>query len=239
MPQKLRFDALQEALRRELRRRIAGGNLTGTALAEATGFQQGHISNFLNRRRSLSLEALDRVLESQNLSVLDLIPADYTQKAEREDSLRSFQSVPVVSHAAAARQRITGGDILEYVHVPETALHHARERPAPARSLWQRFVGVRVDGMQVAAMDPLLRQGSVVILDRHATTLTLYRSQSPPIYAVRRGQAFHLCFLEVEEYRLILRPRNPEVPVRLIAISSTESARDFIIGRVCYILSEA
>ena len=239
MPQKLRFDALQEALRRELRRRIAGGDLTGTSLAETTGFRQGHISNFLNRRRSLSLEALDRVLESQNLSVLDLIPADYAGAAEREDSLRSVETVPVVSHAAAARQRITHGDILDYAHVPESALHYGRERPSPARALWQRFIGVRVDGMQAAAMEPLLRQGAVVILDRHATTLTIYRSQSPPIYAVRRGQAFHLCFLEVEEYRLILRPRNPEVPVRLIATPSSEHARELILGRICYMLTEA
>lgn len=239
MPPKLRFDALQEALRRELRRRIAGGALTGTLLAESTGFRQGHISNFLNRRRSLSLEALDRVLESQNLSVLDLIPADQTRTAERESALRSVETVPVVSPAAAAHQRVTAADILEYAHVPEAALQYARERPSPARALWQRFVGVRVDAMQAAAMEPLLRQGSVVILDRHATTLTLYRAQAPPIYAVRRGQAFHLCFLEIEEYWLILRPRNPEIPVRLIATSSGESARDLVLGRVCYILSEA
>ncbi len=56
------FVALQEALRREVRRRIESGELTGMELAQKTGFTQAHISNFLNRKRGLKLRALDRML---------------------------------------------------------------------------------------------------------------------------------------------------------------------------------
>src|SRR5258708_2545485 len=39
---------------------------------------QAHISNFLNRKRALSLEGLDRVLASQNLTIDQILPLDLT-----------------------------------------------------------------------------------------------------------------------------------------------------------------
>ena len=58
------------------------GELTGLRLAEQTGFKQAHISNFLNRKRGLSLEGMDKVLNVQHLSVLDLIdPAEVNKRA--------------------------------------------------------------------------------------------------------------------------------------------------------------
>ena len=60
----MNFADLHELLRLELLRRINAGTLTGTRLAQQTGFQQAHISNFLNRKRALSMEGLDRVLAS-------------------------------------------------------------------------------------------------------------------------------------------------------------------------------
>ena len=38
--------------------------------------EQAHISNFLNRKRGLSLEGMDKVLLTQHLSVLDLLNPD-------------------------------------------------------------------------------------------------------------------------------------------------------------------
>ena len=58
----MRFRALQENLRKALWERIEEGELTGLRLAEQTGFKQAHISNFLNRKRGLSLEGMDKVL---------------------------------------------------------------------------------------------------------------------------------------------------------------------------------
>ena len=53
-------------------------------LAHQTGFKQPHITNFLNRKRSLSLDAMDRVLNVQKISVLDLMDPDEINKRAHE-----------------------------------------------------------------------------------------------------------------------------------------------------------
>src|SRR5215468_6163386 len=78
----MRFRILQENLRKTLWDRIEEGDLTGLRLAEQTGFKQAHISNFLNRKRGLSLEGMDKVLSVQHLSVLDLLdPTEINKRA--------------------------------------------------------------------------------------------------------------------------------------------------------------
>ena len=69
----MKFRVLQDNLRNALWERIDEGDLTGLRLAQQTGFKQAHISNFLNRKRALSLEGLDRVLASQNLTIDQLV----------------------------------------------------------------------------------------------------------------------------------------------------------------------
>src|ERR1017187_9345525 len=69
----MKFKVLQDNLRQTLRSRIKAGELTGLRLAKETGFKQAHISNFLNRKRGLSIEGMDKVLKVQALSVLDQI----------------------------------------------------------------------------------------------------------------------------------------------------------------------
>jgi len=76
----MKFRMLQDNLRRNLWERIDSGELTGLRLAEQTGFKQAHISNFLSCKRGLSLEGMDRVLNVQHLSVLDLIDATEVNK---------------------------------------------------------------------------------------------------------------------------------------------------------------
>src|SRR5271167_4685755 len=78
----MKFKVLQENLRKALWQRIEEGELTGLGLAAQTGFRQAHISNFLNRKRGLSLEGMDKVLKVQHLSVLDLLdPAEVNKRA--------------------------------------------------------------------------------------------------------------------------------------------------------------
>src|SRR5664280_1363032 len=93
----MKFRMLQENLRKTLWERIDAGELTGLRLAEQTGFKQAHISNFLNRKRGLSLEGMDKVLNVQHLSVLDLIdpPAErgrIRQRGGRRLAYRSLRS---------------------------------------------------------------------------------------------------------------------------------------------------
>jgi len=236
----MKFEALHENLRLEILRRIDHEVLTGSTLARATNFQQAHISNFLNRKRSLSLEGLDRVLSAENLSILDLLPADALSRIPAHGHTTSLtQPIAVVTHIAAALSaRIKPSEIIDTIEMPESILRSTQERHGSGKDLWQRFVAIRVDALQAAAMEPLLRQHSVTVIDRHYNSLAPYRSQSPSMYAVRSSDALHLCFLELEGNRLILRPRNHQVPVRLIEVAANEQPADHIVGRVCYVLSE-
>src|SRR5437879_2031448 len=78
----MKFQALQENLRKALWERIQEGDLTGLRLARETGFKQAHISNFLNRKRGLSIEGMDKVLNVERLSVLDLLdPSEINKRA--------------------------------------------------------------------------------------------------------------------------------------------------------------
>ena len=140
--------------------------------------------------------------------------------------------------AASSSARIQSPEVIDTIEVPDAVIHSSRAHPLPGRDLWKRFVAVRVDAIQAAAMEPLLRQHFIVVIDRHYNSLTPYRLQPPTVYAVRGSDALHLCFLEYEADRLVLRPRNQQIPVLLIALAANEQPADRIVGRVCYVRSE-
>jgi hypothetical protein len=71
----MNFTQMHERLRLELLRRIQRGTVSVSLLGRQTGFGQAHLSNFLHRRRQLSLEAMDRILTAQHLTVADLLPS--------------------------------------------------------------------------------------------------------------------------------------------------------------------
>src|SRR5499427_10190844 len=102
----MKFKALQENLRNILWDRIDAGELTGLKLAQQTGFQQAHISNFLNSKRSLSLEGMDKVLQVQHLSVLDLLdPAEINKRASiLPPSTDDFENIVLTESLIAATQ---------------------------------------------------------------------------------------------------------------------------------------
>src|SRR6266498_2684575 len=102
----MKFKILQDNLRKVLWERIEAGELTGLRLAQQTGFKQAHISNFLNRKRGLSLEGMDKVLASQKLSVLDLLdPAEINKRASiPPPPEEGFENVLVVDAETAANE---------------------------------------------------------------------------------------------------------------------------------------
>src|SRR5262244_1595409 len=104
----MKFRALQENLRKTLWQRIDEEGLTGLRLAEQTGFKQAHISNFLNRKRNLSLDGMDQLLSVQRLSVLDLLdPAEINKRASiPPPSDDEFENIFVVDGAIAATESL-------------------------------------------------------------------------------------------------------------------------------------
>ena len=88
---------LQDELRSQVRARIGRGELTGSGLAQDAGFPQGHLSNFLNARRGLSVESMDRLLDALGSGVLDLVSSE----EGRLDAATSAVSAAVDEVAAA------------------------------------------------------------------------------------------------------------------------------------------
>jgi hypothetical protein len=233
----MNFQDLHELLRLELLRRIERGVLTGSRLAHQAGFQQAHISNFLNRKRALSLEGLDRVLASQNLTIDQILPLDLAAAATPVSD--PTEVVPVVSASVAMDDaRVPSSAIIETIQVSASRLHDNRSRPSTKNAHWQRFLAIRADAQQAAAMDPLVSTGAIAVLDRHYNSLSPYRAHQPTLYAVRCGAALLLRFVDYDEGRLILRPYSREFPVQLLPLAAHESPADYIIGRVCMIFSE-
>src|SRR3954465_12381318 len=108
----MKLQVLQDNLRRILLQRIQSGELTGLHLAQQTGFKQAHISNFLNRKRGLSLEGMDKVLAVQHLSVLDLLdPQEINKRASiLPPSDDEFQNILLVDSAVAATHPLIVSD---------------------------------------------------------------------------------------------------------------------------------
>lgn len=244
----MNFADLHEHLRLELIRRIDADALSGSRLAQQTGFRQAHISNFLNRKRALSLDGLDRVLAAQNLTIQEILPrrlpppdvVDLDASAAAPQSAHSYaESVPLVpASVAMGRAVIPPRSVIEEVPVSAALLYENRSGNSSAQAHWQRFVAIRADAQQAAAMAPLLALGAVVVIDRHYTSLALYRSQQPNLYAVRCGGALHLRFAGFDDGRLILRPNSTAFPVQLIPVSTGKSPSDLIVGRVCLVLNQ-
>ncbi len=235
----MNFQDLHELLRLELLRRIERGSLTGSRLAHQAGFQQAHISNFLNRKRALSLEGLDRVLASQNLTIEQILPLDLAASAALLQANEPIDVIPVVSASAAMdAARVAESAVIETIQVSSSRLYDNRARASAKRSNWQRFLAIRADAQQAAAMEPLLAPGAIAVLDRHYNSLAPYRAQQPTLYAVRCGAALLLRFVDFDEGHLILRPYSRDFPVQLIALAAHESPADYIVGRVCLVFSE-
>ena len=200
---------------------------------------KAHISNFLNHKRSLSLEGLDRVLASQHLDIEHILPLDLTAAAAPIPTSDPIEIVPVVSPSAAMDEpRISPSAIIETIQVSASRLHDNRARPSTRNVHWQRFLAIRADTRQSAAMDPLVAPGAIAVLDRHYNSLAPYRAHQPTLYAVRCGAALLLRFVDFDEGRLILRPYSRDFPVQLLALATHESPADYIVGRVCLVFSE-
>ena len=234
----MNFQHLHELLRLELLRRIEQGILTGTKLAQQTDFRQAHISNFLNKKRSLSLEGLDRVLAAQNLTVDQLLPVELNAGATAIAG-DAMETVPIVSSSSAMESAFaTASSVIETIQVSASRLQDNRARPTAKRSHWQRFLAIRADAQQASAMEPMLAAGTIAVLDRHYNSLAPYRSHQPTLYAVRFGGALLLRFVDLDEGRLILRPYSRVFPIQLLTVAAGESPADYIVGRVCILLSE-
>jgi transcriptional regulator with XRE-family HTH domain len=233
----MKFKSLQENLRKILQERISAGELTGLRLAEQTGFRQAHISNFLNRKRSLSMDGMDRVLNVQRLSVLDLLdPSEVNKRASLlAPSEDEFENVALVeSEIAASQPLIMRMNVKEIHKFKSSFLRKLRSDLHGKRRAWERFVAIKADGDSMS-MYPRMLPGAVVLIDRHYNSVVPYRRDETNIYAVQTKERAKLRYVEVAGKNLVLRPHNTTYPVQVLPLDADDSAHDFIVGRACYV----
>ena len=234
----MKFRALQENLRKALWSRIDEGDLTGLRLAEQTGFKQAHISNFLNRKRGLSLEGMDKVLNVQHLSVLDLLdPSEVNKRASiLPPSEDEFQNVLLVEGVVAASGLLVMSmNVKEILKFKKSFLRKLRPEMEGDRDHWERFVLIKVDGREGMSMYPRLLPGATVLIDRHYNSLKPYRKPESNMYAVNKNGACTVKYVEQAGNHLVLRPHNPAYPVEVMAMDEGKTAADYLIGRICHV----
>lgn len=238
----MNFVTLQENLRKELRKRIEAGELTGMELARRTGFTQAHISNFLNRKRGLKLSALDRMLKAIGLTLYDLLnPHDLVRfAAVPAGSDAEYAEVPLVAASAAATSEVVvNEEVQELFKIKRAVLNHLRpDLVSPARRSWTRFVLIKLDAKDAASLAPRHTPGALALIDRHYNSLRPYHKGERNLYAVRKPEGCVIRYVEPGEHMLLLRPQNPEAPVDVLRISEGQGASELLIGRAAYIAGE-
>ncbi len=233
----MKFKSLQDNLRKTLLHKIGEGELTGLRLAEQTGFRQAHISNFLNRKRSLSLDGMDRVLNVQRLSILDLLdPAEINKRASiPPPSEDEFDNVFVVeASVAAAQPLIMSKNVREIQKFKRGFLRKLRPDLHAKRRDWERFVAVCVDA-DAMSMYPRLLPGATILVDRHYNTLQPYRRGELNMYAVNAGGAIKVRYVEMTGDNIVLRPHNQSYAVEVFPVGQGQTVADYLIGRICHV----
>jgi transcriptional regulator with XRE-family HTH domain len=229
---------LQNRLRSLVRERIEGRELTGTELASRAGFQQAHISNFLNQRRGLSVEAMDRVMEVLRLDVRDLMPEDRRKTTAADGGEELFESIPVVGSGALLQSDFGLGEIVESLRFKKSFLRRIRAEMASQRKHWQRFVLMKADKDSGGAMRPRILPGAMLLVDRHYNSLHSYRRREPNLYVVKSGETCTVRYVELQGNQLTLRPENQTYALGYVQIGKGETFAEYVVGRVAHISIE-
>jgi len=229
---------LQNRLRSLIGRRIAAGELTGAALARRAGLQQAHISNFLNGRRGLSIEATDEVMRVLRVCVRDLMPEPSGERRAASRKELDYEWVPVVESRVLLKPTLEPDETVEFLCFKRNFLRKIRREIAGDRARWQRFLLLKADREAGVAMRARLAAGAMLLLDRHYNSLRSYRRNEPNLYVVKDGAKFVIRYLELQGRQLTLRPENQEWPLGFIQLGKGGSFSDYIVGRVAHIAME-
>lgn len=222
---------LQDQLRAHIRARIGRGELTGRELAQQAALPQGHLSNFLNSRRGLSVESMDRLLLALRIGVLDLVRREEIQRLARRERVEPIALVSA-EHAALARFRTD--QILETRSFNRAFLRKLKPRAAVDRSDWLRFVLIKLQGRHAGGFFPR-SVAATLLVDRYYNSLEPYRRLHPNLYAVSLAGQCVAAHISVCDNCLLLRPREPRKPIEVVRIEHGRSYSDYIVGRICHV----
>ena len=233
----MRLQDLQDRLRTYIRARISRRELTGSGLSHAADFRQGHLSNFLNSRRGLSLESMDRLLETLQIDMLDLVdPGEIQRRTLLPPDGADLESIAVVSAEHAARlRRFSSEQVVDTVSFRKPFLRRLKPNDICDRGDWLRFVSIKLDPKTVRAIFSASVSGANLLIDRHYTSLHPYRQHQPNLYAVSLQAGCAVGYVSVAGAHLVLRHWNAQMPVELARIDRRKGYSDNIAGRVCHV----
>jgi hypothetical protein len=226
---------LQDQLRVHIRARIARRELSGSALAREASLPQGHLSNFLNSRRGLSLESMDRLMSALHLGVLDLVSSDAMQAHRQPRGGReSVEPVALISAEHAGLARFRDDQILETRNFKKSFLRKLKPRIAVDRSDWLRFVVIKLDRGNAGGFFPRSFT-TTLLIDRYYNSLEPYRHVHPNLYALNLAGRCVAAYISVCDNCLLLWPRAPRQPIEVVRIEPGRSYSDYIVGRICHV----
>ncbi len=242
------FVALQDHMRKLVRKRIEAGEFTGMELAHRSKFTQAHISNFLNGKRGLKLAALDRMLKVLGLTLYDLLDPHEAAKfaAAPAGTDEEYADVPLVEGPIAAGSEVIVNEaVKEMLKFRRSFLKRilpdlAAQPPTVIfkRKDWTRFVLIKVDQKEGMSMWPRLLPGSMLLIDRHYNSPRPYRKNDRNMYVVRKSGGCTVKYVELEGNLLVLRPHNQDYPVEVMPIEDGQTFSDLLVGRVAHISIE-
>lgn len=230
------FLTLQDRLREHIRARIRRRELTGIGLARAAGFPQGHISNFLNFRRGLSLDSMDRLLQTLGIGVVDLVGSrEIHRRAGVAGSQNDSEQVPLISFQDAKEARFATAQVLEWRSFSERFLRRLRPSEFHHRQDWHRFVLIKLDTEKAREAFSSDAAAATVLIDRHYNSLEPYRRAKPNVYLVNFGEGCSAGYLSLIHRNLVLHTRDPHRELLSIHIAAGDSYSQHIIGRVVHV----
>jgi transcriptional regulator with XRE-family HTH domain len=235
----MNIQAIQERLRDHIRSKIANRDFTGQELSRQAGIPQGHFSNFLNSRRGLSLESMDRLLGALAIGVLDLVAINEIQEWFAQPTTRSrYDVVPRISASIVLMPRLPRNGVLGVHCVDKSLLRRWRSNDVAGRSMWNRFVLMDVDGGLVRAIVPTARAGATLLIDRHYTSLERYHRSRQNLYLWQLGEHLAVGRISLLDGYLVLQPCDERCEVLTAKPKRGENYFDDIVGRVCQIRAE-
>lgn len=228
---------LHESLRQHVLAIIKSRQITQRALAELIGMKQAHISNFVNGRRGLSIDAMDTILKVLGLDVTTLI-AMSGQTLSPKDCSTALESVPLVEQRAAMKSTFGKNEILGKLGFTKVLLRRLKADRPEKRTDWVRFIAIMADAALAAPMRPRFTNGSVLLVDRHYCSLAGHEKDEPNLYLIRKEQTLMVRWIEVQGSNLCLRPESSEYPLDFIYIDRKNPLTFCIVGRVVQITTE-
>jgi len=232
----INFRGLQERLRERLLAHIHAGELTGLQLARAAGFQQAHVSNFLNRKRGLSLEAMDAILKAASISLEELIPASVSEHGRNRNNGpqdNEFVTIPIVDEENCFATQVPKTAYRASIQVASSVVQRFRPAMHTPRPHWERFVALHVKEEDVAAMWPRLSRNTIAVIDRHHNSVSENGSGAPNMYLVRTESGVQIRYVQIAGLFLLTRAHAADVRCEVIGSRGAPEAHAAIIGRLC------